>query len=77
MKVKRFLNEVIQQELEPIRTRRKEFAKDIPAIYDILRKGSEKAEEVAARTLAEVKASMKINYFDDEELIRSQSERFR
>ena len=77
VKVKRFLNEVIQQELEPIRTRRKEFAKDIPAIYDILRKGSEKAEEVAARTLAEVKASMKINYFDDEELIRSQSERFR
>ncbi|OUO99227.1 tryptophan--tRNA ligase [Drancourtella sp. An210] len=77
VKVKRFLNEVIQQELEPIRTRRKEFAKDIPAIYDILKKGSEKAEEVAARTLAEVKASMKINYFDDEELIRSQSERFR
>lgn len=77
VKVKRFLNEVIQQELEPIRTRRKEFAKDIPAIYDILRKGSEKAEEVAAGTLAEVKASMKINYFDDEELIRSQSERFR
>lgn len=77
VKVKRFLNEVIQEELEPIRTRRKEFEKDIPAIYEMLKKGSEKAEEVAARTLAEVKASMKINYFDDEELIRSQIERFK
>ena len=76
VKVKRFLNEVIQEELEPIRKRRKEYEKDIPAIYEILKKGSEKAEEVAAKTLSEMKAAMKINYFDDAELIREQAERF-
>ena len=76
VKVKRFLNEVIQEELEPIRKRRKEYEKDIPAIYEILKKGSEKAEEVAAKTLSEVKSAMKINYFDDAELIREQAERF-
>ena len=58
VKVKRFLNEVIQEELEPIRKRRKEYEKDIPAIYEILKKGSEKAEEVAAKTLSEVKLSL-------------------
>nr|WP_317284059.1 tryptophan--tRNA ligase [uncultured Sellimonas sp.] len=77
VKVKRFLNEVMQQELEPIRERRKEFSKDIPTVYEILRKGSEKAEKVAAKTLAEVKTAMKINYFEDEELIRQQVERFK
>ena len=76
VKVKRFLNEVIQEELEPIRKRRKEYEKDIPAIYEILKKGSEKAEEVAAKTLSEVKSAMKINYFDNAELIREQAERF-
>ena len=76
VKVKRFLNEVIQEELEPIRKRRKEYEKDIPAIYEILKKGSEKAEEVAAKTLSEVKSAMKINYFDYAELIREQAERF-
>lgn len=76
MKVKRFLNNVLQAELEPIRNRRKEFQKDIPAIYEILRKGSEKAEAVAAETLRDVKAAMKINYFDDMELIKEQSEKF-
>ena len=76
VKVKRFLNEVIQEELEPIWKRRKEYEKDIPAIYEILKKGSEKAEEVAAKTLSEVKSAMKINYFDDAELIREQAERF-
>lgn len=76
VKVKRFLNEVIQEELEPIRKRRKEYEKDIPAIYEILKKGSEKAEEAAAKTLSEVKSAMKINYFDDAELIREQAERF-
>ena len=75
-KVNLFLNEVIQEELEPIRKRRKEYEKDIPAIYEILKKGSEKAEEVAAKTLSEVKSAMKINYFDDAELIREQAERF-
>lgn len=76
MKVKRFLNHVLQAELEPIRNRRKEYQKDIPYVYEILRKGSEKAEAVAAQTLKEVKESMKINYFDDVELIQSQAERF-
>ena len=77
VKVKKFLNNVIQSELAPIRARRKEFEKDIPAVFDILRRGSLAAREVAARTLDEVRASMKINYFDDLELIRSQSEKFR
>ncbi len=76
MKVKRFLNSVIQAELEPIRNRRKEYQKDIPYVYEILKKGSEKAESVAAETLRDVKAAMKINYFDDMELIQSQAERF-
>lgn len=77
MKVKRFLNNVLQTELEPIRNRRKEYQKDIPYVYEILRKGSERAEAVAAKTLQDVKASMKINYFDDQELINSQVEKFR
>ena len=76
MKVKRFLNNVLQAELEPIRNRRKELQKDIPAIYVILKKGSEKAEAVAAQTLKEVKDAMKINYFDDKALIEAQAERF-
>ena len=77
MKVKRFLNNVLQAELEPIRNRRKEYQKDIPYVYEILKKGSEKAEAVAEKTLQEVKASMKINYFDDQELIATQAEKFR
>src|SRR5699024_4043773 len=76
MKVKRFLNNVLQAELEPIRNRRKELQKDIPAIYEVLKKGSEKAEAVAAQTLSEVNAAMKINYFDDEELNKTQPEKF-
>ena len=76
MKVKRFLNNVLQAELEPIRNRRKELQKDIPAIYEILKKGSEKSEAVAAQTLKEVKDAMKINYFDDKALIEAQAERF-
>ena len=75
MKVKRFLNNVLQAELEPIRNRRKEYQKDIPYVYEILKKGSEKAEAVAEKTLQEVKASMKINYFDDQELIAAQAEK--
>ena len=59
VKVKRFLNAIMQETLEPIRNRRKEFSKDIPAVYEMLKKGSEKAEAVAAQTLAEVKAAMK------------------
>lgn len=77
MKVKRFLNNVLQAELEPIRNRRKEYQKDIPYVYEILKKGSEKAEQVAADTLRDVKEAMKINYFEDQELINAQSEKFR
>ena len=76
VKVKRFLINIMQEFLEPIRNRRKELEKDIPAIYEILRKGSEEARETAARTLAEVKSAMRIQYFDDTELIRAQSERY-
>ncbi|MDD6175253.1 MAG: tryptophan--tRNA ligase [Firmicutes bacterium] len=76
VKVKKFLVNVLQASLEPIRQRRKEFEKDIPEIYRILKKGSEDAREIAAQTLSDVKASMKINYFDDEALIAEQSKRF-
>ena len=76
VKVKRFLNAIMQEELEPIRSRRKEFEKDIPAIYNILKKGSEVAREAAAYTLSDVRKAMKINYFDDNELIAEQSKKF-
>lgn len=76
MKVKRFLNAVIQKELAPIRARRKELEKDIPAVYRILQEGSIIAEQEAAKTLAKVKAAMRINYFDDEALIQAQQEKF-
>ena len=76
VKVKKFLNNVLQEELEPIRNRRAEFAKDIPEIYNILKKGSDVAREVAAQTLSEVKSAMKINYFEDMDLIREQSEKY-
>lgn len=69
MKVKGFLNSIMQETLEPIRNRRKEFEKDIPAIYDMLKKGCDAAREVAAATLDDVRKAMKINYFDDAELI--------
>ena len=76
MKVKKFLANVMEDTLAPIRARRAEFEKDIPAIYEMLKKNCEIARNEAANTLAEVKAAMRINYFDDVELIRSQVERF-
>ena len=76
VKVKRFLNSIMQETLEPIRNRRKEFSKDIPAVYEMLRKGCEVARATAAETLADVKKAMKINYFDDKELIEEQVKRF-
>ena len=76
VKVKKFLNNVLQEELEPIRTRRKELQKDIPYVYDVLKKGSEKAREAASNTLSDVRDAMKINYFSDEEWIHSQIEKF-
>jgi len=76
MKVKRFLNEIIQAELAPIRTRRMEYQKRIPEVYEMLREGSKKAEKKAMETLDEVKNAMKINYFDNDEFLESQLERF-
>ncbi len=73
VKVKKFLLSIIQEALEPIRKRRAEYEKDIPEVYRILKKGSDDARGIAAKTLSEVKAAMKINYFDDEELIRAQA----
>ena len=76
VKVKRFLNSVMQETLEPIRQRRAELEKDIPAIYRMLKEGSDVARAAANETLEEVKAAMKINYFEDEELIKRQAEKF-
>lgn len=76
VKVKKFLNNVMQEELEPIRNRRKELQKQIPDIYEILKKGCEVAREEAAKTMSEVKAAMKINYFDDAALIAEQAEKY-
>lgn len=76
VKVKKFLNNVMQAELVPIRERRMQWEKDIPTVFDILKEGSEKAEKVAAETLAEVRRSMKINYFEDKALIKEQVEKY-
>lgn len=77
MKCKKFLNEVLNRMLAPIRVRRQEFEQDIPEIYNILKKGSDAAREVAAQTMDEVRKAMRIDYFNDAELIRSQAERFK
>lgn len=66
VKIKRYLFDVLDEELSPIRKRRQEFAKDIPAIYDMLQKGSKKANEVASQTLHEVKEAMGLNYFEQQ-----------
>jgi tryptophanyl-tRNA synthetase len=76
VKVKKLLINVLNQELDPIRARRAELEKDIPAVYQILKDGTDAAIKAANATLAEVKAAMRINYFEDEELIRSQQARF-
>ena len=76
VKVKKFLLNVLNQELEPIRARRAEYEKNIPAVYEILKEGTEAARKVADATLAEVRAAMRINYFEDSELIASQQARF-
>ncbi len=75
VKVKKFLNKVLQAELAPIRERRKMWEKDLHAVYEILKKGSETAQQAAAQTLKEVKAAMKINYFDNEDMIREYLEK--
>lgn len=74
--IKRFLNSILQEELEPIRTRRKEFEKNISNIYRILKEGSEKARKKAANKMNQVKNAMGINYFDDLNLIKQQAEKY-
>ena len=77
VKVKKFLNRVLEETLSPIRTRRSQWEQDIPAVYEILKKGSETARETDAHTLDQVKAAMKINYFEDQALIAQQAKKFR
>lgn len=76
VKVKKFLTAILEEELTPIRARRAEFEKDIPEVYNILKRGSDAARQVAAATLADVRKAMRIDYFDDAELIRKQAEQF-
>ena len=66
----------MEETLAPIRKRRAEFEKDIPSIYEMLKESCEVARNEAANTLADVKSAMRINYFDDVELIKSQAEKF-
>ena len=77
VKVKKFLNSVLQEELAPIRKKRAEFEQDIPKIYEILQRGSDEARKIAAQTLAEVKTAMKINYFDDKVLLQEQIDKYK
>lgn len=76
VKVKKFLNNVLQEELSPIRARRKEYEKDIEGVYEILKKGSEEAQRIAAQTVKEVKSAMKIDYFSDPAFIEEQKKKF-
>lgn len=76
VKIKKFLNSIIQEELASIRALRKEYEKDIGAVYDILKAGCEEARAIAQQTLNEVKAAMKINYFDDETLIQAHKKKY-
>ena len=76
VKVKKLLNNILQEELAPIRQRRAQWQKDIPGVYEILRKGSEVARAEAAETLSQVKRAMRINYFEDGALIQSHVEKY-
>ncbi|MBQ6967722.1 MAG: tryptophan--tRNA ligase [Lachnospiraceae bacterium] len=76
VKVKKFLNNVLQETLKPIREKRHEFEKEIPYVYEVLKKGTEVSREVAAKTLHDVKDAMKINYFDNEDLIKETLEKY-
>lgn len=77
MKCKKLLNNVINRMLDPIRQRRAEYEKDIPEIFNILKQGSESARETAAQTMDDVRRAMRIDYFEDADLIRQQSEKFK
>lgn len=70
MVVKKFLNNVLQEELRPIRERRQQWEQRLPEVYDILKTGSEKAQAKAAETLAAVRHSMRIDYFEDNNLLK-------
>ena len=76
MMIKNFLAAVLNDILEPMRVRRKQYEQNIPAIYEMLKKGCEDARAAAGATLAEVRKAMKINYFDDEELIAEQARKY-
>ncbi|MBQ9284837.1 MAG: tryptophan--tRNA ligase [Bacteroidaceae bacterium] len=76
MKVKKFLAAVLQETLEPIRQRRAEFEKDVPAVIDILRRGTEVAREAGAQTMSEVRRAMRLDYFDDNAFSAEQAARF-
>lgn len=75
--VKKLLLNILEEELAPIRERRAHFEQNIPEVYEILRVGSEEARATAARTLDEVRAAMRINYFDDAALIAEQAAKYR
>lgn len=77
VKIKKFLNNILQKELSPIREKRKHYEQNIPEIFDMLLKGSEDAREVGAETLKKVKAAMGINYFEDVDLINKQQEKYK
>ena len=74
--IKKFLNNIIQEELEPIRKRRKEYEKKIPEVYEMLMKSTAKAREKAISKIAEVRDAMGINYFDDKDLISAQADKY-
>ena len=76
VKVKKFLNSVMQEELAPIRARRAEYEKKIDQVYEILKSGSETAKQTAAKTLAKVKHAMRIDYFHDPAFLAEQKQRF-
>lgn len=77
VKIKKFLNNILQKELSPIREKRKHYEQNIPEIFDMLLNGSEDAREVGAETLKKVKAAMGINYFEDVELINKQQQKYK
>jgi tryptophanyl-tRNA synthetase len=77
MKCKKLLNSVINRMLDPIRERRHEFEQDIPEIFNILKNGSEVARAAAAQTMDEVRKAMQIDYFNDVDLIKQQTEKFK
>ena len=73
---KKFLLNVLNDRLEPMRQRRREYEQNIEGVYEILRKGTEEARKVGAQTLTEVREAMRINYFDDKELIAEQAKKY-